>query len=243
MLALWNADDVSGEPEWSIEDLEPTMLRQATDRKSSQHGVLFQPLASRDSRVVRDEAMSGMLIDAMPYYPDVAQAVARLTERDLRNDVLPRLLRRLYYMDVRVLHGPREEGKDLLAWRMSEIDTTEWVGFVVKTGDITAQVAAVSGIRTVLHQVEQVLDHEIIDPLTSERSQVRGCWVVTTGRILPHALGDASATMRRHHLDKLIRWVDGAALTRLLSERLPRQALVQMLHLTPATIPDAEGNL
>lgn len=84
------------------------------------------------------------------------------------------------------------------------------------------------------------MDHEIIDPLTSAHSQVRGCWVVTTGRILPHALEDASATMRRHHLDKLIRWVDGAALTRLLSENLPRQALLQMLHLTAETTPPAE---
>jgi len=176
--------------------------------------------------------MKGGLIDARPYYRDVAEAVGKLAERDLRDDVLPPLLRALNYVDVRVLHGPREEGKDLLAWRMSEIDTPEWVGFVVKVGDITAQVAAVSGIRTVLHQAEQVLDHEIIDPLTSVRSQVRGCWVVTTGRILPHALDDASATMRRHHLDKLIRWVDGAALTRLLTERLARQTLVQMLHLT-----------
>ena len=114
---------------------------------------------------------------------------------------------------------------------MSEIDTREWVGFVVKTGDLTAQVASVSGIRTVLHQVEQVLDHEIVDPLTSARFQVRACWVVTTGRILAHALDDAAVTMRRHHLDKLIRWVDGAALTRLLSERLPRPVLVEMLRL------------
>ena len=184
--------------------------------------------------------MSGVQIDAKPYYPDVEEAVANLTERELRENVLPSLLRALYYVDVRVLHGPREEGKDLLAWRMSEIDTPEWVGFVVKAGDITAQVAAVSGIRTVLHQVEQVLDHEIVDPLTSARSQVRGCWVVTTGRILPHALDDASVTMRRHHLDKLIRWVDGAALTRLLSERLARQALVEMLKLPLATGSDAK---
>ncbi|HEX2685639.1 MAG TPA: hypothetical protein VHN14_03435 [Kofleriaceae bacterium] len=184
--------------------------------------------------------MSGVLIDAKRYYQDVAEVIGKLTERDLRDDVLPPLLRKLYYVDVRVLHGPREEGKDLLAWRMSEIDTPEWVGFVVKAGDITAQVAAVSGIRTVLHQVEQVLDHEIIDPLTSARSQVRGCWVVTTGRILPHALEDASATMRRHHLDKLIRWVDGEALTRLLSERLPRRALVEMLHLPVEITPESE---
>lgn len=172
--------------------------------------------------------------------PDVAEAVGRLAERQLRDDVLPPLLRALDYVDVRVLHGPREEGKDLLAWRMSEIDTPEWVGFVVKAGDITAQVAAVSGIRTVLHQAEQVLDHEIIDPLTSARSHVRSCWVVTTGRVLPHALDDASATMRRHHLDKLIRWVDREALTRLLSERLPRQALVQMLHLAEGNAPEVK---
>ena len=153
--------------------------------------------------------MSGVLIDRRPYYPDVARAVGKLEERAVRERVLPPLLRALSYVDVRVLHGPREEGKDLLAWRMSEIGTPEWVGFVVKSGDVTAQVASISGIRTVLHQVEQVLDHEIIDPLTSVRSQVRGCWVVTTGRILPHALDDVSTTMRRHHLDKLVRWVDG----------------------------------
>ena len=88
------------------------------------------------------------------------------------------------------------------------------------------------------HQVEQVLDHEIVDPLTSARSQVRACWVVTTGRILAHALDDAAVTMRRHHLDKLIRWVDGSALTRLLSERLTRQVLVEMLRLEQAEPAD-----
>jgi hypothetical protein len=186
--------------------------------------------------------MSGPVIDAKPYYPDVEAAVTKMSERELREDVLPPLLRALYYFDVRVLHGAREEGKDLLAWRMSEIDTREWVGFVVKTGDLTAQVASVSGIRTVLHQVEQVLDHEIIDPLTSTRSHVRACWVVTNGRILAHALDDAAVTMRRHHLDKLIRWVDGTALTRLLSERLPRQLLVEMLGLDEKKPADEQEN-
>ena len=175
--------------------------------------------------------MSGVVIDAKPYYPDVEAALGGMPERELHERVLPPLLRALDYFDVRVLHGPREEGKDLLAWRMSEIDTPEWVGFVVKTGDLTAQVASTNGIRTVLHQVEQVLDHEIVDPLTSARSHVRACWVITNGRILAHALDDAAATMRRHHLDKLIRWVDGTSLTRLLSERLPRQSLVEMLGL------------
>jgi hypothetical protein len=27
MLDRWNSEDVSGEPEWNIEDLEPMMLR------------------------------------------------------------------------------------------------------------------------------------------------------------------------------------------------------------------------
>jgi hypothetical protein len=183
--------------------------------------------------------MSGVSIDAKRFYSEaVEKAIGRLAEGELRTTVLPTLLRELDYVDVRVLHGPQEVGKDLLVWRLSEIETLEWVGFVVKVGDITGQVASVSGIRTVLHQAEQVLDHEVVDPLTSDRSQVRGCWVVTTGRILRHALDDAAATMRRHHLDKLIRWVDGAALARLLCDWLPTQALRQMLELPE--VPSAE---
>ena len=32
--------------------------------------------------------MSGLLIDAKPYYPDVEAAVAKMTERELREDLL-----------------------------------------------------------------------------------------------------------------------------------------------------------
>jgi hypothetical protein len=31
MLARWATDDVSREPEWSIEDVEPLILRQGND--------------------------------------------------------------------------------------------------------------------------------------------------------------------------------------------------------------------
>lgn len=31
MLDRWDAEDVSGEPEWNIEDLEPMSLRRAPD--------------------------------------------------------------------------------------------------------------------------------------------------------------------------------------------------------------------
>ncbi len=36
MLDRWDAEDVSGEPEWDVEDLEPVKLRQpsASDDKS-----------------------------------------------------------------------------------------------------------------------------------------------------------------------------------------------------------------
>lgn len=78
--------------------------------------------------------MGGMLIDTKRYYQDVAEAIGKLAESNLRDSVLSSLLRELDYVDVRVLRGPREQGKDLLAWRMSEIDTPEWNGFVVKTG-------------------------------------------------------------------------------------------------------------
>ena len=100
------------------------------------------------------------------YYPDVEPALRELDKRELRERILPPLLQALGFVDVRHRHGPREEGKDLLAWRLSVIDTHDWIGFVVKRGDLNAQVTSSAGIRTVLHQVEQVLNHEVTDPLT-----------------------------------------------------------------------------
>lgn len=64
---------------------------------------------------------------------EIAAAVGKLTEQKLRAELLPALLNKLGYQDVRVLHGPREQGKDLLAWRRTELETDEWVGFVVMT--------------------------------------------------------------------------------------------------------------
>jgi hypothetical protein len=170
-------------------------------------------------------------IDKVPYYHDVERALAALDEAALRDNVLPKLLDELSYLEVRKLHGPREEGKDLLAWRLSPLDTKDWTGFVVKSGDINAQVGSSAGIRTVLYQVEQVLDHPIVDPLTSSRSYLRECWVVTNGRIPAYVLGEVEVTLRRYHLDQLIRWVDLTTLTRLFSERVPRAYLEQLVSL------------
>jgi hypothetical protein len=181
--------------------------------------------------------------DQPPFYPDVEPALRRLAEKELRDRVLPRLLSALRFFDVRSRHGPREEGKDLLAWRRSPIDTHDWVGFVVKAGDLNAQVASASGIRTVLHQVEQVLDHEVTDPLTSNLSVVRECWVITNGDIPGHATDEIASTLRRHHLEKAVRWIDVKALSRLLSVRLPREDLVNLLGLAGSATPtEGESN-
>lgn len=173
--------------------------------------------------------MGSVQIDPQPYYPDVEPALRKLNEEELRERVLPELLRALGFVDARHRHGPREEGKDLLAWRTSPIDTHDWVGFVVKRGDLNAQVTSSAGVRTVLHQVEQVLDHEVTDPLTSAQSVVRECWVITNGEIPGHAIDEIAATLRRHHLEKAVRWIDVTTLTRLLSKRVPRERLVEML--------------
>jgi len=164
---------------------------------------------------------------------DVEPALRKLDEKALREKVLPELLRKLKFFDIRHRHGPHEEGKDLLAWHESVIGTHDWVGFVVKAGDLNAQVASSSGIRTTLHQVEQVLDHEVTDPLTSAQSVVRECWVITNGAIPGHAVDEVASTLRRHHLEKAVRWIDVTALSRLLIERLPPERLAAILGLDP----------
>ena len=146
------------------------------------------------------------------------------------------------FFEVRPRHGPREEGKDLLGKHESRIGTHDWVGFVVKAGDLNAQVASSSGIRTTLHQVEQVLDHEVTDPLTSAQALVRECWVITNGEIPGHALDEVAHTLRRHHLEKMVRWIDVRTLARLINEALDPEYLAEILGLDPSTpAPPTEG--
>lgn len=169
-------------------------------------------------------------------YPDIEPALRELDEKALRERVLPALLHELEVFEIRPRHGPREEGKDLIGWRRSPLDTRDWVGFVVKAGNLNAQVTSTAGIRAVLHQVEQVLDHEITDPLSSAQSVVRECWVVTNGDIPGYALDEVAFTLRRHHLEKAVRWIDVTTLTRLLS-RLPRPKVEELLGLAPPQPP------
>jgi hypothetical protein len=185
--------------------------------------------------------VSAPLLDpSPPYLWDVEPALRKLDEKALRERVLPELLRRLGFFDVRHRHGPREEGKDLLAWRKSSIGTHDWVGFVVKAGDLNAQVTSSSGIRNALHQVEQVLDHEVTDPLTSAQSVVRECWVITNGAIPGHVVDEVAHTLRRHHLEKAVRWIDVTALSRLMNEHIAPERLAEILGLIPR-VPPTEG--
>jgi hypothetical protein len=178
-----------------------------------------------------------LLDPSPPFRWDVEPALRRLDEKALREQVLPHLLRVLGFFDVRHRHGPREEGKDLLAWRRSAIGTHDWVGFVVKAGDLNAQVTSTAGVRTVLHQVEQVLDHEVTDPLTSAQSVVRECWIVTNGAIPGHAIDEIAPTLRRHHLEKAVRWIDLITLARLLNELIEPERLAEMLRLDAREAP------
>jgi hypothetical protein len=168
-------------------------------------------------------------LDASPgYLWEVEEALRKLTEKELHG-WLRALLHGMGFFDIRVRHGPREEGKDLLAWHVSRIGSHDWVGFVVKAGNLNAQVASPWGVRTVLYQVEQVLDHDVVDPVTSAQSVVRECWVITSGEIPGHAVDEVAHTLRRHHLEKAVRWVDVTTLARLMATHLAPERLDELL--------------
>jgi hypothetical protein len=56
-------------------------------------------------------------LDETPYLPQVEAALRLIDEASLRDRILPALLEELGFVHVRGRHGPREEGKDLLARR------------------------------------------------------------------------------------------------------------------------------
>lgn len=180
----------------------------------------------RHSRPVAEDSLE----TTEPYRPEVEDALRALDEARLREVLCSLLKGGMRFVEVRINHGPQEKGKDLIAWRSNElVGGRDYYAFVVKAGNLNAQVTSASGIRGVLHQVEQALDFPLANPLNANESFIRECWVVTNGRIPQDVLDDVHHTMRRHHLDRLVRWVDLSTLTRLFSNSKLDQADVDKL--------------
>jgi hypothetical protein len=144
-----------------------------------------------------------------------------LDEAQLCKRVLIPLLRALGFRDVHYNNGPNERGKDVLGWKIDELDQPSWLAVVAKAVDISGAAGGNNSVLTISTQIDQALNEGYAAPPIGRVIHIDRCWVITSGRIVPDALEKAKGTLESRGHTRFVRWIQGSALIELIDRRLP----------------------
>ena len=153
--------------------------------------------------------------------PQKLKKLTELDEKGLREDVLVPLLTRLGCKAPMIYHGPQERGKDIIAYTHDLLDKREYLAVVAKVVDLTGSVSSSTGLREVLHQVQQCFDTPYEDLFGMARVSMDRVWIVTSRRILPGAESSIFSTLEKSNLTILVRCISGTQLADLIDENYP----------------------
>ena len=153
--------------------------------------------------------------------PEKLKKLRELTERSLQENVLGPLLTRLGYKAPTIYHGHQERGKDIITFKSDLLGQREYLAVVVKAVELTGSVSSSSGLREVLHQVEQCFDIPYEDLFGMTKVSIDRVWIVTSKRILPGAETSIFSSLEKNNLNKLIRFISGEQLADLIDEHYP----------------------
>ena len=153
--------------------------------------------------------------------PEKLKKLSELDEKGLREDVLLPLLTRLGCKAPTIYHGPQERGKDIITYTDDQLGEREYLAVVAKAVDLSGSVSSSTGLRTVLHQVQQCFDIPYEDLFGMTKVSIKRVWIVTSKRILPGAETSIFSTLEKNNLGKLIRFISGENLAGLIDEKYP----------------------
>ena len=163
--------------------------------------------------------------------PEKLKKLSELDEKGLREDVLFPLLTRLGCKAPTIYHGPQERGKDIITYTNNllgqRVDLPPKVRQAVEAhnslngGMSHGIVSSSTGLREVLHQVQQCFDSPYEDLFGMSRVSIDRVWIVTSKRILPGAETSIFSTLEKNNLTKLVRCIAGAQLADLIDENYP----------------------
>ena len=142
------------------------------------------------------------------------------------------LLRYMGYHGVKELHGTLERGKDIIGYKTNELGNEESLACVVKIGDIKGDVTKASSAQNVFNQIQQVFDAKYFDSSKGKEISIDRAWVITTGKINPHAEEGIKGALQKYNLDKFVKFIEGGKFIELVdgnenmqnfwNEQLPR---------------------
>lgn len=154
------------------------------------------------------------------------QQVQNMTEKDLRQQILIPLLKAMKYQDVYEYHGPYEFGKDIIGWKIDELDNRQNLALVVKATAVSGQSAASADIE---NQVRQRFGKPYIDPVTGCEEEIDRCWVVSNKPISPHSVDRIKAGIGHAVYAKNVTFLDIDKLWEQIEKHMPLQAALQKL--------------
>lgn len=102
-------------------------------------------------------------------------------EEELREQLLIPLFKKMGY-EVESTCGPGEKGKDLVLTQTDKLGRKEWIGVVVKVGDITGAASGKGSIVVVSNQVDSAIKTSYEDPKTRKPQYMAKVLIITNGR-------------------------------------------------------------
>jgi hypothetical protein len=135
------------------------------------------------------------------------------------------------YLDVRLHHGPTEQGKDIVMWQRSATSDRRNVAVVVKSGRISGRASGEGSAAEVATQIRQCFSSTFLDAGSPEERLVHECFVVCPHPMTPPALETLKNTLGEP-LMRGVTYIDGPRLWELVRHHLgPRTVLAQLKEL------------
>jgi len=148
--------------------------------------------------------------------------LSSLNEKSLRENLLMPLLSRMGFKSPMMNHGPGERGKDIVCFDFNRLGEKEYVAIVAKATDLDGSVSSSESLQTLLNQIQQCFDVGYDDLFSGKkRVTMDRVWVVTSKRIVSGAEATIFGTLEKSNLSKLVSFVSGTQLVRLLDDYYP----------------------
>ena len=145
------------------------------------------------------------------------EILKKLSEKELRRDVLIPLLSKMGYYAPIEYHGINERGKDIICYDYDKLGEKHYLSIVAKTSDLKGSVSA-GGLLEVISQIEQSFDICYEEIYNMEKVYIGEVWVVTTGRLVSGAQESIINKLRKTNLNKLVKIIYDSKLVDLIDK-------------------------
>ncbi len=152
-------------------------------------------------------------------YDRVLSHLRAMHEKDLHVRIVIPLLKAMGCTHVQHVHGPFERGKDIVFIVPDPLDDARLEVCQVKNAAITGSATDPNATSTVLTQLQQAREYEVLNPLTNQKELPHSVRLLSTYPIHDYATADAGTFLRKLRAQQC-RIIGPEQLCRLMKDHL-----------------------